>query len=404
MPKQNAVKKGYNSNLKSNNITGRKKTLAITMLAFAVVGVVLLIRSFAATVVVTFNPGDNLNATGLTYANAVVVQETTEGKKPTTSNFVELSRPASEYYKASYVRYAAKLNAGYYQGCVSAKPTTKSAGAVLSVIKPSGIGTGHAFLYESMPANYTGVPVAINGLSETCVNFAVTAAEQGKEFTLWFNAQAPYQSTEPTNKWRVNALTIKLNARNETSSNVLLTAGSQAVRDSNNNGIGSGFAQFDDINGLVQVVGVNFKKGIGGEGTLTADTVNTVNQNVLELNFQGTISHNIQIPNSANNANFSTTVPDPNLSSAKTFRYCVLAKPLIAPSNANLTEYAMKQSTSTYSPTVTKVITGTANYATYCIDHVGIKPGEYLEFGFNSKFSDTTINTWRIADSWIEQI
>ena len=115
MAKQNTVKKGLNSNLKSNNVTGRKKTLAITTLAFAVVGVVLLIRSFAATTVVSLNLATALNNTpGLVGNNATIVTESdTSQKKATSVQYVDLKydKTNPKYYYGS-VKYSVKLNTG----------------------------------------------------------------------------------------------------------------------------------------------------------------------------------------------------------------------------------------------------------------------------------------------------
>lgn len=236
MAKQNTVKKGFNSNLRSNNVTGRKKTLAISMLVFAVVGVVFLIRSFAASVVIQFNPGSNVGTTNIpsfTSNSATKVTESvTDGKKVNNVEYAELKGedPSQDYGQGAisypqggvYYQYKTRLNAGYYDACATVKLTYAKTTGNISVTKdPNGSASvWQQFGETTAEAYYTaspyGINMAIGTEKEVCTTFKVESSETTKDMYIRLNA---YHGII-----RSRNFAIKLSSRQEITASGLIKA------------------------------------------------------------------------------------------------------------------------------------------------------------------------------------
>lgn len=390
--------KQSNFGLKSKNVTGRKKTLALTVLAFTLVGVVMLIRSFAATVVVSFNPTVGMSGAtldGFSYYNATVVTESSGGKKPNNVQLAELSRDSAPNSYPSYLEYTVKLNTGYYQGCVTAKAITAGASAVITVKDPRdssySLQNGNLeYFQESAPINTIQNSVALNKTQELCANFAIIEGNSGKDHKIQFNVQSSGVNPPPTNKWRVSAMTVKLNTKNETSSNAFIKAANFSVKNED----GTGWAIYGDVSGRETQVGVNtYKKQTGVTGVVLDDVVNGINTKVFETTslYAGLGTKFPQL---------NTSAPDPNKSSAKTYKGCFMAKAVTPGATMEIRAYI---GTGGVEGAEEKSFTLTSSYQPICLSHVGIKAGHYMNFNGNNT-SPTNTHKIRIQDAWIEEL
>lgn len=404
--------KKQSRSLKTKNLTGNKKRLGLIIFAFAVVGAVFLIRSFASTVVISFNAGDNIasnNIGGFNQYNAQAVTETvTDGKKTNTYTFAELSRGDNDGVP-SYLDYKATLNEGYYQGCFTAKPTTKGASAVISTLYPNGtIGQNTLFVKESVPTGWSSTPATLNTFNDYCVNFVVTSANNGKQFSFRFNVQSDSQKLA-TNKWRVGNVTLKLNSRAETTPGMVVEAARQLINEKNATPSqpASGAVFYEDINDRQGSTQMSVSSDPNAKVAIVNDTINGAATQVAQLSGSGgDVSLFTNFINSANNANYSTSQPDPVKSSTKTYRACFVVKSttpsaITGNSTATLYESANNSVTGQYSIAGQQNITGTGSYQTACINHSGIKAGEYLQFRFTTNAND---GTWLIQDAYIQEV
>lgn len=188
-----ATTKKSPSKLKTKtSLSANKKQLFIILAVFAAVGVALLIRSFASTIVVSVNYVTSFNSKDPSLGviskggtPPVVVSEP-DGKK--TVNYLQTSQDG--------LSYNFKLQPGFYQACINAKPTTAGAKAeVRSVI----VGSTTAEPVSVTTQEDGGKTRAINAFKETCVN--VISRDLNQSLSAMF---IPTSGT-----WRLSTLTVK---------------------------------------------------------------------------------------------------------------------------------------------------------------------------------------------------
>lgn len=187
-----AAKKAKPALKTKSSLSGNNRRLVIILAAFAAVGVALLIRSFASTVVLSanyatsFSGGDaNLTAISSGGKKSAVVTEP-DGKK--TVNYLETGQDG--------VSYGFKLAPGFYQACVNAKPITAGAKAeVRSVL----VGSTTAQPITVTATEDGGKTHRLNSFKEICVN--LISRDQTQTLAAIF---APLSGT-----WRLSNLTVR---------------------------------------------------------------------------------------------------------------------------------------------------------------------------------------------------
>lgn len=367
------VSKNAKVNIKNNSFLGNKKRLAIILSAFIVVGVVLLLRSFAATTVVNFNPGDNLTGnaiSGFSWKNAKQVSETVQdGKKQNTYNYAEISRNTTDTMNPSLVQYTSTLNPGSYQACVTAKPTSAKSVAVLSIGKAGQGGLIAAqFVQETPPQGYTRTPFALNQFKEVCVDFTVTNIEAGKDLQLIFNAQdGGYGDTQVANTWRVSAITIKLNATENVTDSSLVTAFESTV---------------DRPTFGNDTYGFLYGKQ---NGKIVTDNVNSVNKRVVDMGVKGS--------STTSRGDLGLQIQGNGYVDGKDYRACATLKASEIGSDAYFTFWGgvdLEQ--------ITSDANSVNGYVTKCTSY-GKSTGGQVTVNFYNKSAN---GSWRIANVWIE--
>lgn len=368
--------------LKINNLTGNKKRLAVLVFAFAVVGTALLIRSFAATTIISFNPGDNFsnnNIPGLAFKNANVVTETvTDGKKTTTANLLEIKKNTIDGVRQDgEVSYTAKLNAGYYEACATLKPTLAGSAALLYVGKDRYAGSSAIAIMgeKSAESFFTGLNTTvfnINQSKKVCASFGVSQADNGQPYIMAVNTASDKDST-----WRISNMTLSL-VSSVVTQGALVQAAKGPADPFGASGIGMSLPPSD----LVRLVGdheVRVK-------TLV-DTVNGLQQEVVELN-GGTLHYS------------RSDYPVGTVSKTKSYRFCALMKNPNPDSNPNagviskLTMYRGSSDAGTsYTPTAIGL-----QYVKKCTSSLT----KSSQNGLDARIQ-TIGSGWRIADAWIEE-
>lgn len=381
MAKQNTVKKGLNSNLKSNNVTGRKKTLAITTLAFAVVGVVLLIRSFAATTVISLNLATALNNTpGLVGNNATIVTESdTSQKKATSVQYVDLKydKTNPKYYYGS-VKYSVKLNTGLYELCSTLKPSVAGTEGALAVYKTPVNNSGYSSTAITFMSENTAAPntvfsaggatrFGLNEQKKVCVAFAVPTADNGTSFDM--------ELYSANGTWRASDLSLSLNSRAELTSSALVKAAEGGYQ--------------------VQIPPSDSVSIYGGRGkTVKAvdDTVNGVSQKVVEFTgMTGVGGANVQFSRGS--------YPAGSIDYTKKYKACVSVKAVEINANNKYLLYALDNNS--VPQQVVAPTAADAQYNTKCLPNIVPVAGRGIAVTFGNY--PGSVGSWRIVDAWLEQ-
>lgn len=160
-----------------NNFTGNKTRIILIIAAFAAVGVVILIRSFAATVIYQVNTADVLSGNSMWSSVNARVVDVPDGKK--TVKVTEISGGGS-------LAFTPKLNIGIYTGCFNIKPTaykgTTPGVGIEATNSYGGGGGGDSFL-------------TLNTYKEVCMDFAVQNTSGLTKLKATFPVEGTFQIT-----------------------------------------------------------------------------------------------------------------------------------------------------------------------------------------------------------------
>lgn len=398
--KRKNMAKTQRNTLKSiNKLSTNKKRFISVMLLFAVVGAVIIVRSFASTVILSFNPGDNLSDTpsvaGFSFNRANKVAETVnDGKTTRTVNYAEVSRANADNFN-SYLTYAAVLDAGYYyQGCFTAKPTTQKSKARIDVYYTTDAGTtrylSNEYLTESPEATSSAIPFKVGTFGEACATFALSAEDYGKNIQIKLEASNDREAV-PANTWRVSEFALRKTSYREMTPNKLIKAGTAAIgRSAGGTKDGAGFESFYDTYGRATNLNVNIR--FPGKGVLKSDVVGGSTQQVIEMT-GGSTSMSTFFPN----PDPTKGAPDPTKTSDRNYVGCFKVKSTVPQISMSFV-MRVEGGSSPGETLVTKNVTGD-QYQDICASHRGIKAGETLVY----QLSTVNTATWRIQDAWIVQ-
>lgn len=181
-----ANKKPAKKGIKIANDNTTKKRVLLTVAVFSVIGVIFLIRSFAATTVYSVNIVDIIGAANPKWTvQGATVSEVPDGKK--TAKIVQLS-------KGSKLGYSFSLNPGYYKACYNLKPTSSDADASIAYTE---VGNGgYTQRLSSQNAN-----ISLNTYKEHCL--LVNDKGLSKTYIIGVNVAA--------GSWEVSNFQIRLN-------------------------------------------------------------------------------------------------------------------------------------------------------------------------------------------------
>ena len=209
-----AKKKPNTKGIKIVSSTTAKKRLLLTVAVFAVIGVIFLIRSFAATTVYSVNIQDIIGSSNPNWTvEGAKVVEIPDGKK--TAKVVRLTSP-------SVLRYSFTMNPGYYKACYNLKPITSDADAdiALGVVGQPGL-TGSKLTI----ANGS---IALNKYNEHCVSvYESGSGTSSKRFV------AGVSTTKGT--WEVLSFSIRVDEDYASYSSYGSYGGSTPIDESVNN-------------------------------------------------------------------------------------------------------------------------------------------------------------------------
>ncbi|MCX6727208.1 MAG: hypothetical protein NTX11_00115 [Candidatus Saccharibacteria bacterium] len=181
-----ANKKPAKKGIKIANDNTTKKRVLLTVAVFSVIGVIFLIRSFAATTVYSVNIVDVIGAANPKWTiQGAVVAEVPNGKK--TQKIVQLS-------KGSKLSYTYTLNSGYYKACYNLKPTSADATASIGLSQVGGGGMGGQL-------SIANGNIALNSYKEHCMPVS----------ELGLNRSNISSVTIDNGSWEVTSFQIRLN-------------------------------------------------------------------------------------------------------------------------------------------------------------------------------------------------
>ena len=251
---------------------------------FVVLAIGIVIRTFAGSVVLQVNLQDALNAKDPNIAvwnKTTAVTETTEGKKPVTTNILELgaaSQTPSPTNQQGSFSYFAKFNPGIYEVCLAAKASTGVSGVfyVSSEYTETGSqGERWVDYFEKSATSYkdsNGIEINTSNYTNICTNFTVTNTSKDTKykFTTFTN----------NNALRVSTLTVKTTS---ISTNDKLFEKTAAAGGNSTQTEGNGQS-------------LSYTKG-----ALTQDTIDGITQKTIDIAAGGSISSSASIRQGSNN-------------------------------------------------------------------------------------------------------